>query len=181
MSAILDYRFKSGTDYTGPIWFDKKIFENAGANFIISTKSGEPYSAYINPVASASIGTAQRQQLDGNPFGSRLPWQIKVDANINKNFSIKKKNTKDNFRRQSTEVQVFLWVQNLFNTQNIQQVYGFSRLSNDDGWLSSPQGSQEANNEVNTQSYVALYNAKVENPYFYSIPRLTRLGLRVYF
>lgn len=181
ISAILDYRFKSGTDYTGPIWFDKKVFENAGANFIISTKSGEPYSAYINPVASASIGTAQRQQLDGNPFGSRLPWQFKVDANINKNFSIKKKNTKDNFRRQSTEVQVFLWVQNLFNTQNIQQVYGFSRLSNDDGWLSSPQGSQEANNEVNTQSYVALYNAKVENPYFYSIPRLTRLGLRVYF
>ncbi len=181
ITARLDYRFKGGNEYTGPIWFDKKILADAGANFIISTQSGEPYSAYINPVASATIGTAQRQQLDGNPFGSRLPWQFKVDANFNKNFSIKKKNTKDNFRRQSTEMQVFLWVQNLFNTQNIQRVYGFSRLSNDDGWLSSPQGTQEANNEVNTQSYIALYNAKVENPFFYSIPRLTRLGVRVYF
>ena len=181
ISAILDYRFKGGNDYTGPILFDKKVLANAGANFIVSTTSGEPYSAYINPVASASIGTATRQQLDGNPFGSRLPWQFKVDANFNKNFSIKKKNPKDDYRRQSLQLQAFLWVQNLFNTQNIQRVYGYSRLSNDDGWLSSPQGIQEANNEVNTQSYIALYNAKVESPYFYSIPRLTRLGVRVYF
>lgn len=181
ITARLDYRFKGGNEYTGPIWFDKKVFADAGANFIVSTKSGEPYSAYINPIASASVGTASRQQLDGNPFGSRLPWQFKVDANFNKNFSIKKKNPKDNFRAQTTELQVFLWVQNLFNTQNIERVYGFSRSSTDDGWLSSPQGSQEASNEVNTQSYIALYNAKVENPYFYSIPRLTRLGVRVYF
>lgn len=79
------------------------------------------------------------------------------------------------------QIQAFLWIQNLLNTRNIQRVYGFSRLSNSDGWLSSPQGIQEANNAVNTQSYMALYNAKVESPYFYEIPRSVRLGLRVYF
>ena len=79
------------------------------------------------------------------------------------------------------QIQAFLWVQNLFNARNIQRVYGFTGLANSDGWLSSPQGIQEANNAVNTQSYMALYNAKVESPYFYETPRLVRLGLRVYF
>jgi len=181
ISAVLDYRFKSGNDYTGPIWFDKRVFENFGGNFIFSTKSGEPYSAYINPIASAASGSAQRQSLDGNPFGSRLPWQFKVDANFSKSFNVKKKNPKDSYRRQATEIQAFLWVQNLFNTKNIQRVYGFSGLPTSDGWLSSPQGIQEASNAVNTQSYVALYNAKVESPYFYETPRTIRLGLRMYF
>lgn len=152
-----------------------------GGNFIFSTKSGEPYSAYINPIASAASGSAQRQSLDGNPFGSRLPWQFKVDANFSKSFNVKKKNPKDSYRRQATEIQAFLWVQNLFNTKNIQRVYGFSGLPTSDGWLSSPQGIQEASNAVNTQSYVALYNAKVESPYFYETPRTIRLGLRMYF
>jgi outer membrane receptor protein involved in Fe transport len=181
LTAVLDYRFKGGNEYTGPIWFDKRVLQNFGANFIISAKSGEPYSAYINPIASAASGSAQRQSLDGNPFGSRLPWQFKIDANFSKNFDVKKKNPKDNFRRQSMQIQAFLWVQNLLNTRNIQRVYGFTGLANSDGWLSSPQGIQEANNAVNTQSYMALYNAKVESPYFYEIPRLVRLGLRVYF
>ena len=181
ITARLDYRFKGGNDYTGPIWFNKKVFADAGANFIISTKSGEPYSAYGNPVASATVGTATRQVLDGNPFGSRLPWQFKVDANFNKNFSVKKRNTKDQFRRQSIEFQAFLWVQNLFNTQNISRVYGYTGLANNDGWLSSPQGQQQAENETRTQSYVDLYNAKVDNPYRYSIPRLVRLGLKMNF
>jgi hypothetical protein len=181
LTAILDYRFKTGNDYTGPIMFNKRILEDAGANFIISTKSGGPYTAYVNPIASATVGTSSRQSLDGNPFGSRLPWQFKVDGNFSKNFTIKKKHTKDQFRRQSMEINVFLWVQNLFNTKNVENVYGFTGLPNNDGWLSSPQGNQEAQNQVRTQSYIDLYNAKVDNPYTYSVPRLTRLGVRVYF
>ncbi len=79
------------------------------------------------------------------------------------------------------ELQVFLWVQNLLNTKNVQSVYGFTSLANDDGWLSSPEGTQQAANQVRTQSYIDMYNAKVDNPYRYSTPRLTRLGVRVYF
>ena len=181
ITAILDYRFKSGNEYTGPIWGKTKVFEDAGANFIISTKSGGPYSAYINPIASVAVGSSGRQTLDGNPFGSRLPWQFKVDANFNKNFTIKKKHTKDQYRRNSLDLSVFVWVQNLLNTQNVENVYGFTGLANNDGWLSSPIGVQQAENQVRTQSYVDLYNAKVNNPYSYSVPRLTRLGVRVYF
>jgi hypothetical protein len=60
-------------------------------------------------------------------------------------------------------------------------VYGYTGLANNDGWLSSPQGQQQAENETRTQSYVDLYNAKVDNPYRYSIPRLVRLGLKMNF
>lgn len=181
ITALLDYRFKAGNDYTGPVWFDKRVFENSGANLIISSKSGEPYSAYINPAANASFGAAQRQSLNGNPFGSRLPWQFKVDANLSKNFSVKKKHTKDNFRSPTTRVQVFLWVQNLLNTKNVRSVYGYTGLANDDGWLSSPQGIQDAETQVNTQSYLDLYNVKVNNPYRYTTPRMTRLGVKLFF
>ena len=179
--ARLDYRFKSGAEYTGPVWFGKKVFQNAGANFIITTKSGEPFSAYLNPVASVSVGSATRQQLDGNPFGSRKPWQTKVDVNINKNFEIAKKHTKDEFRLRVTQVQVFLWIQNALNTRIVENVYGFTGLPNDDGWLSSPEGQQQVSNELNSQSYVDLYNAKVDYPYFYDIPRLARLGVKLTF
>lgn len=179
MTLRLDYRFKKGKDYTGPIWFNKRIFANAGANFIVTAKSGEPYSAYLNPIASVQ-GGAQRQSLDGNPFGSRKPWQFKVDGNFNKNFSIKKKNPKD-FRRPDTEVQVFLWVQNLLNQQIVRGVYGYTGLPTDDGWLSSPEGQQLSSNELNTQSYIDLYQVKVNNPYNFLTPRLARLGVRMYF
>ncbi len=181
ITARLDYRFKGGKDYTGPIWGSKKVFANSGANFIISTKSGEPYSAYLNPAASVAVGSAQRQSLDGNPYGSRKPWQFKVDANFNKNFSIKKNKTKDQYRRDAMEMQVFLWVQNLLNTQIVNGLYGYTGLPNDDGWLSSPEGQQQSSNELNTQSYLDLYNAKVNRPYNYATPRLMRLGLRIYF
>lgn len=179
--ARFDYRFKGGNDYTGPIWFNKKVFENFGANLIITSRAGQPFTAYATPVPSAAFGVPTRQLLDGNPFGSNLPWQTRVDANFSKSFSVKKKNVKDQYRPQTTEIQVFLWVQNLLNTRNIQNVYGFTRSSTDDGWLSSPEGQQQAANEINTQSYVDLYNAKVDNPFFYDIPRLTRLGVRFYF
>ena len=180
--ARIDYRFKGGDDYTGPIWFGKKFFANSGANLIVTTKSGEPYTAYANPVPSAAFGVPNRQTLEGNPFGSRKPWQTKIDANINKNFMIKKRSVKDErFRMPVYQVQVFLWVQNILNARIVNSVYGFTGLPNDDGWLSSPEGQQQVANELNSQSYVDLYNAKVDFAYRYGAPRMARLGVKFIF
>lgn len=179
--ARLDYRFKDGSDYTGPVWFGKKVFESTGANFIITTKSGEPFTAYANPVPSVASGTATRQTLDGNPFGSRKPWQTRIDMNLSKTFAIQKASTKDNFRMKATNVQVFLWVQNLLDSRIVQSVYGYTGVAGDDGWLSSPEGQQQINNEISSQSYIDLYNVKVNNPYMYDIPRLARIGVKLTF
>jgi hypothetical protein len=181
LTGVMDYRYKHGKDYTGPVWFGKKVLQDAGANFIITAKSGEPFSAYTQPVASVSVGSASRQQLEGNPLGSRKPWQFKIDVTFDKSFRIDKRVVKDNFRSDYVDIKVFLWVQNLLNTRIVTNVYGLTGLPSDDGWLSSPQGQQQVQNELNSQSYIDLYNSKVDYPYFYDIPRLMRLGVKFTF
>lgn len=180
--GILDYRFREGTDYTGPVWFGKKFFENAGANFLITAKSGAPYSkaGIATSSAQSDLGRVQRSFLDGNPFGSRLPWQFKVDLNASKTFTVQKKNPKK-YRPRSVDYTVFLWVQNLLNNKIVEGVYGYTGLPNDDGYLNSPQGQQYIQEQINQQSFIDLYNVKVNNPSNYAIPRLARLGFRMTF
>ncbi|MBO6516494.1 MAG: carboxypeptidase-like regulatory domain-containing protein [Bacteroidia bacterium] len=180
--GILDYRFRGKNDYTGPVWFGKKIFQDFGANFIISGKSGAPYSKQGIAISSAQsdLGRVQRSFLDGNPFGSRLPWQFKVDMNASKTFVVKKKNQKQ-FRPGSKQYTVFLWVQNLLNNRIVESVYGYTGLPNDDGYLNSPQGQQYIEEQINQQSFMDLYNIKMNNPANFAIPRLARLGFRMNF
>ncbi len=180
--GILDYRFKGKNDYTGPIWFGKKVFANTGANFLITAKSGAPYSKQGIAISSAQsdLGRVQRSFLDGNPFGSRLPWQFKVDVNASKTFIIKKKNQKQ-YRPSTKQMTVFLWVQNALNNRIIDAVYGYTGLPNDDGYLNSPQGQQYIQEQINQQSFMDLYNVKMNNPANFALPRLARLGFRMNF
>jgi hypothetical protein len=182
IGAVLDYRFKGGDKYQGPILFGKKVFQNAGANLLVNAQSGRPYTAALTPTGTVLVGSAQRSQIKGNPFGSRMPWQFKVDANIQKDFTIQKKTFKDDNRHaKEFRFTAYLWIQNLLNSRITQNVYRFTGLPDDDGFLSSPQGQQVIEQQINAQSFVDLYNAKVTNPYNFAIPRLMRLGVRVYF
>lgn len=180
--AILDYRFEEGTNYTGPVWFGKKIFENSGVNFITTAKSGAPYTKNKIAIsnAQADLGRVQRSIIDGNPFGSRLPWQFQIDMNASKSFLIKKKNPKQ-FREQNVNVTVFLWIQNLLNNRIIEGVYGFTGLPDDDGYLNSPQGQQYVQEQINAQAFTDLYRIKMDNPGNFATPRLARLGVRMGF
>jgi hypothetical protein len=181
--SVIDYRFKNGSQYSGPVWFGKKVFENAGANFIVTAKSGAPYTknAIATSTAQASLGRVQRSPIDGNPFGSRMPWQFRIDMNAQKAFSIKKKNPKDQFRPQATQFVAYLWIQNLLNNQIVNSVHRFTGLPNDDGYLNSPQGQQYIQEQVNAQSFIDLYSLKADSPLNYAMPRIARLGLRMYF
>ena len=180
--GILNYDFEGKHDYTGPVWFGKKVFTDAGANFIVTAKSGAPYSKQGIAISSAQsdLGRVQRSFLDGNPFGSRLPWQFNIDMNASKTFTVKKKNQKK-FRPDQKSYTVFLWVQNALNNRIVEGVYGYTGLPNDDGYLNSPQGQQYIQEQINQQSFVDLYNVKMNNPANYAIPRLARLGFRMTF
>jgi hypothetical protein len=178
-NSTFTYAYEGGKDYNGPVWFGKRIFENAEASFIVLARSGAPYTANLSPTATAqaALGTITRSQIKGNPFGSRLPWQFKADVNLSKSFEFKKKQIKDG-RINVTGVTVFLWVQNIFNTKIVESVYSYTGLPNDDGYLNSPQGQQVISQQVNRQSFIDLYNISMNNPFNYSSPRLMRLGLR---
>jgi hypothetical protein len=69
----------------------------------------------------------------------------------------------------------------LLDTRNVLGVYPFTGSPDDDGYLSSPQGQGAINFQTNAQSYVDLYNARMANPNFYTLPRRIRLGIRVGF
>jgi hypothetical protein len=72
---------------------------------------------------------------------------------------------------------VYLWVQNLFNNQNIIAVYPYTGNPTDDGYLTSAEGVESISAQVNSASFIDLYNIKMANPDNYSIPRRIRLGV----
>jgi hypothetical protein len=180
--GILDYRFDSKENYKGYYLGKFPVFADMGANFIFNARSGSPFTRYQQAIseAQADMGRAQRSQIDGNPFGSRMPWQYRVDMNLSKNFEIAKKRKREKGLN-SYNLNVFIWVQNLLNQKAVDGVYQFTGLPNDDGYLSSPQGRQYITEQVNQQSFIDLYNVKVDNPYNYTFPRLARLGVKVLF
>jgi hypothetical protein len=47
--------------------------------------------------------------------------------------------------------------------------------------LASPQAQEQIRTATNQQSYVDLYNARMLNPDRFSLPRLTRIGVALYF
>ncbi|MFM9945896.1 MAG: carboxypeptidase-like regulatory domain-containing protein [Bacteroidia bacterium] len=178
-NTTFSYGFKAGKEYTGPMWFKKRVFENAEANVMITARSGAPYTANLSPIAEAQagLGTVTRSQIKGNPFGSRMPWQFKTDVNFQRYFEFKKKRMRDNTASVSG-LTTFLIVQNIFNGKIVQGVYAFTGLPNDDGYLNSPEGQQKISQQVSQQSFIDLYNISVNSPFNYAAPRLFRLGIR---
>ena len=171
----VDYHYGHGKDYNGPILFGKKILERAGFNAIVSAGSGTPYSKQSNVTQEAAFGINDRSTLEGTLYGSRLPWQSRVSAKINKEFEIKWNDKK------RSHVNVYLQAQNLFNTRNIISVYRATGNPEDDGYLSASASQNEINTKNNPESFVDLYEIKVNNPSHYSLPRMMNLGLTISF
>jgi CarboxypepD_reg-like domain len=180
--GIIYYDFESGRDYKGPIWFGKKIFANSGISFITTAKSGAPYSRAGVAISSAQsdLGRVQRSFLDGNRFGSRLPWQLLINMRASKTFIVKKSNPKA-YRVDKMSINVSFWVENLLNNRIIQGVYGYTGLPDDDGYLNSPQGQQYISEQINQQSFIDLYSVKMNNQGNYARPRIAKLGISMSF
>jgi hypothetical protein len=160
--------------YKGPIVGGKEIFKFTSFNIIANAYSGGPYTPTTRPV---QIGATDRAQIKGVPFGARLPWQQTIDINITKGFSLKRSG-KDN----PLIMTVFVWVQNVLNTQNVLGVYPFTGQPMDDGFLNSQAGQLLVRNQIDAQSYTDLYkillNSQTGN---FGAPRNARIGIRMNF
>jgi len=173
--SSIDYRFKDGSKYNGPRIGDTDILANFGLNTTIRARSGEPYSKQRAPYATGILGRSGRNALDGSINGSRLPWNAKVDIRADKDF-VWRTGSKDEGTQRENIINLYLQVQNLFNTQNIINVYQFTGVPGDDGYLNSTEGQIEQEQVANKQSFVDLYEIVVDNPNNYSRPRTIRLG-----
>ncbi len=169
INSVIDYRFATGEEYDGPksVGFLKGV----GANLVLDLGSGTPYSASSDP---------NSRRLQGAINGSRLPWRFTADFQVDKDIPVTfKKGEGDNAK--TGNVNVYLNVNNLFNTLNIVGVYANSGNPDDDGYLRDPRYQTVINNQQNPASYRDIYALNNLSPFNYTSPRTVRLGVRLDF
>ena len=171
--ASIDYRYASGRNYNGPRWFGKNVFANAGINFQTIAVSGRPFTSRQTPVTFGGAG------FEGAINGARQPWNFTINARIDKSFSLSPS------EKLPLDVNVYLRVSNLLNTQNVVNVYSASGSAEDDGFLLSTFGADAKNAVVqqgrDLDAYLSAYQWAVTNPDFFTLPRRIYLGAIVNF
>jgi outer membrane receptor protein involved in Fe transport len=178
-NVVLDYRFGEGKDYNGPST-TKQIkgtdqvkttqwLQNTGLNLTLSGGSGTPYTRSENIIGVYAGGSGN--VLAGSINGSRLPWQFRIDARLDRDINV---SNKPNSRMY---LNVYLQVLNLLNTKNIIGVYSATGSPDDDGYLTAPEWQNNINSSIDPQSYRDLYALKMNTPFNFSSPRQIRLGV----
>lgn len=176
LTANALYSYGKGDRYDGPESL-KKILNGTSVALTATAASGRPYTKHSEVTTQVTTGQNVSPPIDGSINGARLPFNYRFDLKLTKNFDVKltKKDGKKN------PMSIYLQVNNIFDTQNILRVYGFTGNADDDGFLSSAVGQTVAQDQINQDTYELLYGYKVDNPYFLSRPRTVRLGLTLGF
>lgn len=179
INAQIDYRYLTGE---GPTINGNHFLENAGANLIFRARSGEPYTRYAQPTAQPG---GNGGLIAGAVNGSRLPWHYMFDLNIDKSFNLrfgKKEEPKAGAAlKRALALNVFLYIQNLFNTRDVQGVYGYTGRAGDDGYLTSAQGLNQSAQQVDPQSYKDIYGLRQQDINQLNNPRRIVLGVKLNF
>jgi hypothetical protein len=170
-----DYRYGEGEDYNGPMIKDFAVFENTGLNIVSNIYSGSPYSrqnAITNDASMSPLGAG----LTGTTNGSRLPWQYRLDLQLDKTFNLEF--GKEDSKKKMTFLNVYLRVTNMLNQLNVLGVYRATGNWDDDGYLAAAQFQSAIQNQVDEQSFRDYYAMKVQNAFNISAPRTIRLGVK---
>ena len=169
ISGIIDYRYGSGKGYNGPSIAGVDILANAGLNLTGIAVSGRPYTAAVQSEILGASG------IKGSINGSRLPWNLTVNAQVDKQFTLGKPESK-----QAMGLNVYLRVSNVFDRRNIQSVYRFTGSPTDDGFLNSARGQRFLEGGfrpgVNQEAFLAAYSWRLLNPDNFSLPRRIFFG-----
>ena len=163
-SANIDYRF--GLE-DGPKFGDTYILERLGINLLFRFNSGSKFTR-VNP---EDFGNRRTPIESLNQ--SSTPWVFYLDGRIDKTVTIG-----------PLDVNFYLWVTNILNTDNVEAVYAQTGSWTDNGYLASEEGQQRiANYAEYGQIFANLYQdfyyqANLMNAGVYGAPRQIRLGLR---
>ena len=149
-SLIFDYRFTG--DDKGPLG---GLFANSGLNTLINVNSGHTYTRSKGPLAQRRADRGAllndndpRVRRPTEPIGaSTTPWVFTVDLKLDKGIDLAGLNAS-----------VYLRVSNLFNRQNVVNVYNRTGDAFDDGFLADPELSEKVVAGLGPQ-FVPLYRA----------------------
>jgi outer membrane receptor protein involved in Fe transport len=158
----IDYRWAKGDG--GP------VLEEMGLNLLFSFNSGHSYTRIGPQYGNTRIPT---EELNA----SSTPWNYQLDFKIDKSFKVG-----------PVDCNVYLWVINVLDTKNVENVFLQTGTADDDGYLNTPSGQ----NDVNTygEQFARFYKAFLANGYgfeqglpldqqIWGPPRQYRIGLRV--
>jgi hypothetical protein len=173
-AITMDYRYGVGRDYNGPVLGDLNLLENTGINIVSNIYSGSPYSGQTF-ITDAGIGTLYAG-LSGTLNGSRLPWSYRTDVQLDRTFEFQL--GKENERKKSTFLNVYIRVTNILNQFNLLNVYRATGNWNDDGYLAASANQSSIQNQVDEQSFRDYYTMRIQNPFNISSPRTIRLGVK---
>ncbi|MBK7967523.1 MAG: carboxypeptidase-like regulatory domain-containing protein [Bacteroidetes bacterium] len=181
ITVSMDYRYESGKDYNGPMIKNTQVLANTGMNVVLRAGSGTPYSRQRDIITEANnLGLQQVGSglLDGEINGSRLPWQYRIDLKVDRDFELKFGKSEGS---KPVFLNVYIQVQNLFDTRNVVSVYRYTGNPGDDGYLASAVGQSQIPLQTDPTAFVDQYNIKVNNPSNYSLPRRARIGIKLDF
>jgi len=148
----------------------KPFLQRTGINVVSILGSGTPYSR-SSAVVSEGTG-ASNYRLDGTLNGARLPWQFTTDMQIDRDVPLKFGGEED--KAKSVNLNIYLLVTNVFNTENITGVYRYTGAPTNDGYLAQLTDTSQ----IDPNSFRDLYTEKVNNPFNFGAPRTIRLGVR---
>ncbi|MEX0737550.1 MAG: hypothetical protein WD182_08930, partial [Bacteroidota bacterium] len=175
-SIMLDYRWGKGDG--------GMILEGFGANAIISFNSGHAFTKILEPqnLGQASVWEIGVQPLSDprtrNPVepinSSSTPWVFNVDLNASKVFFF-----------EGFTAELYVNVLNLFDSNQILNVFPNTGTATDDGWLRSHLAAPY----VQIPNYSEFYKAiNIDNRWayidavgndIYAAPRQIRVGLKL--
>ncbi|MFT7155578.1 MAG: hypothetical protein ACI8Q1_000580, partial [Parvicella sp.] len=81
----------------------------------------------------------------------------------------------------SANLNIYVVVNNLFNTKNVLNVYRTTGTADDDGYLNAAQYQNDISNQLDEQSFRNYYALRVNNPFNFGLPRTIRLGVKLDF
>jgi len=157
----------------GPVVGGARPFSNAGVTMLFEAGSGFPYSP-VFVYNEVTLGAIQPRP-SGKIGSERTPTTARFDLKANKSISAF-----------GGDLEIYLWVINLFDRENVTDVYRGTGEPDNTGWLDTPDGQQfvEGNSTIHDSSFLTgeqKYMLKQNDPANFDIPRQIRFGVRVGF
>ena len=179
LNVSLDYRLGDGE---GPMIGGIRPLAGFGFNLLGVLQSGSPYTELDQQALESPIF----QSTNGGALGAvnsvYLPFTGRVDLRVDRNFNLGPANFKG-----------YVWVQNLFDQDQVYSVFRDTGLPDDDGFLSTnPDAVRNLPTELERDAFRFLYSQYVGGPVVldgfgqsggqvYGLPRRIRLGVTLDF
>lgn len=177
-NVLIDYRYSDGKEYDGPVIKRKKegkppvqVLKNTGLSLTLTGGSGTPYTRSRNIYSQLSGAS---RLLKGTYYGSRLPWQFRIDLRLDRDFFI---DLGKGENKRTSNLNVYFQINNVLNTKNVLNVYPATGNPDDDGYLAAAEWQRDINDQLDPQSFRDFYSIFINSPFNYSSPRTIRFGL----